>query len=173
MRHMIDKCGTSSMKKYNCTAARYRVDAPELLCIARHKTSRKQPSVAHQYTALLTLPDHNMPPMKADDAYQGYLPCCELHSHDSRPLTVRRYSMKVRRYRLHTQITRSWDCASLLCNLEIGCAISGFWECATLEIAQILRLRRTHIVYRGGRHCCLLIVDMRWFYVGASPHMIC
>ena len=30
-------------------------------------------SVAHQYTALLTLPDRNMPPMEADAAYQGCL----------------------------------------------------------------------------------------------------
>ena len=42
-------------------------------------------AVAHQYTALVTLPDRTMPPMKADTAYQGYLPSCELHS---RSLTV-------------------------------------------------------------------------------------
>ena len=96
VRHMIRKRIPSSMNKYNCTAVRYHVDAQELLCIARHKTSRKQASVAHQYTALLMLPDRNMPP--TDDAYQGPLPSCELHSHDSRSLTVRRYSMKVRRY---------------------------------------------------------------------------
>ena len=77
------------MNKYNCTGIEYHVDAQELLRIARHKTSRK-PSIAHQYTALLTLPDHNM---DADYAYQGCLPSCELHSHDSRPLTVRCYSI--------------------------------------------------------------------------------
>ena len=75
--HMIRKHIPSSMNKYNCTAVRYHVDAQELLRIARHKMSRKQASVALQYTALLTLPDRNMPPM--DDAYQGPLPSCKLH----------------------------------------------------------------------------------------------
>ena len=37
-------------------------------------------SVAHPYKALLTLPDRSMPPMEVDAAYQGCLPCCELHS---------------------------------------------------------------------------------------------
>ena len=32
------------------------------------------------YTALLTLPDRNTPPMEADATYQGCLPFCELHS---------------------------------------------------------------------------------------------
>ena len=60
---MIHKRIPSSIIEYNCTALRYHVNAQELLCIARHKTSRK-PSVAYQYTALhvhvLTLPDRNM-----------------------------------------------------------------------------------------------------------------
>ena len=37
-------------------------------------------SIAHQYTALLTLPDRSRPPIEADTAYQECLPSCELHS---------------------------------------------------------------------------------------------
>ena len=39
-------------------------------------------SVAHQHTALLTLPDRSMPPiaMEADTVYQGCLPSWKLHS---------------------------------------------------------------------------------------------
>ena len=39
--------------------------------------------VAHQYTALLTLPDRNMPPIEADAGYHCCLPSCELHMHGS------------------------------------------------------------------------------------------
>ena len=46
-----------------------------------------KPSVAHPYTVLLTLPDRNVPLIKANAAYQKCLPSCELHSHDSRSLT--------------------------------------------------------------------------------------
>ena len=121
----------SSMNKYNSTALEYHVDAQELLHIARHKTSWK-PSVAHQYTALLTLLDHNM---DADYAYQGCLPSCELHSHDSRPLTVTCYSIKVRRYtcRLRMQIMPSWDCACVLRNLSI-LRMRKFSDCTNVYI---------------------------------------
>ena len=57
----------SSMNKYNCTAVRYHADAQELLRIATHKTSHT-PFIAHQYTALLTLPDWSMSPIEADAA---------------------------------------------------------------------------------------------------------
>ena len=88
MKHMTHKCIPSTMNKYNCTPVRYNVNAQELLHITQHKTSQKN-SVAYQYTALLILPDRNMPPMEADATYQGCLPSCELHMH-SRSLTVRR-----------------------------------------------------------------------------------
>ena len=86
MRHMMHKCIPITMNKYNCTPVRY-VNAQELLLITRHKTSRKL-FVAYQYTALLILPDCNMPPMEADATYQSCLPSCKLHMH-SRSLTVR------------------------------------------------------------------------------------
>ena len=60
----MHKCIPSTMNKYNCTPVRYHVNAQELLHITQHKTSRKL-SVAYQYTALLILPDRNMPPMEA------------------------------------------------------------------------------------------------------------
>ena len=82
---MIHKCIPSNMNKYDCTPVRYHADAQELLRFTRHKTSRK-PSVAHQYIALLTLPDRSMPPMEANAAYQGCLPSCKLNN---RSLTVR------------------------------------------------------------------------------------
>ena len=122
------------MNSYRCIAVRYHVDAQILLCIARHKTSWEQALVAHQYTALLTLPGLDMPPMEANNTFQGCLPSYELHRHDSRSLTVRRHSMKVRRYRLHMQITRSWDCACLLCNFRI-CA-TQFRDCTYCQIAR-------------------------------------
>ena len=59
-----------------------------------------------------------MPPMEVDAAYQGCLPSCELHS---RSLTVGRTG-KVRR--LRTRVTQSPDCAHVLRNLQIACAIS-------------------------------------------------
>ena len=83
----MHKCIPSTMNKYNCTPVRYHVNAQELLHITQYKTSRKL-SVAYQYTALLILPDRNMPPMEADTTYQGCLPSCKLHMH-SRSLTVR------------------------------------------------------------------------------------
>ena len=79
---MIHKPIPSSMNKYNCTADG---DAQNLFRMARHKISRK-PSIAYQHTALFALPNHNMPPMEADAAYQGCLPSCKLHSWS---LTVR------------------------------------------------------------------------------------
>ena len=79
---MIHKCTPSSMNKYYCTAVRYCVDAQELLFITQHKTF-----CTHPYTVLLTLPDRNVPLIKANAAYQKCLPSCELHSHDSRSLT--------------------------------------------------------------------------------------
>ena len=86
-----------------CTAVRYHADAQKLFHIARHKMS--WPSIAHQYTALITL-DRNM---EADAAYQGCLLSCKLHSHNRlHVLTVRRYSINVGRYKLHMQIML-WD----------------------------------------------------------------
>ena len=87
-------------------------------------------SVAHQYTALLTLPDLNMPLMEANAAYQGCLPSSKPHSHDSRSLTVRGCSIKIRRYRLYMQITQSQDCTHVAQSWGWN-TISGFWECAT------------------------------------------
>ena len=52
------------------------------------KIMSRKLSVAHQYIALLTLPDRSMPPMEADTVYEGCLPSCELHS---RLFTVRAY----------------------------------------------------------------------------------
>ena len=95
---MICKRIPRSTNKYKYTA--HHVDAQQLLCIAWLKTS----SIAHQYTPLLTLLDRHILPMEANAAY---LPSCELHSHDSRSLTVKRYSIEVRRYRLRMQILRS------------------------------------------------------------------
>ena len=68
VRHMIRKCTPSSMNKYKCTAVWHHADAQELLRITRHKMSQK-PSVALQYTALLTLPDRNMLLMEAEVTY--------------------------------------------------------------------------------------------------------
>ena len=66
------------MNKYTITAVRYHLAAQELLHIAWHEMSRT-PSVAYQYTALLTLPDRNMLPTEADAPYQG--PSCKLRTH--------------------------------------------------------------------------------------------
>ena len=55
--------------------------------------------------------------MEADTVYQGCLPSCKLHC---RSLTIR---PKFKVCRLHMQITRSQDCAHVLCNLEITCSI--------------------------------------------------
>ena len=64
----------------NFTAARYPVDAQQLLRIARHETSRKL-SVAYQYTRFQIAICRLWKP------YQDCLPSCELHMH-SRSLTV-------------------------------------------------------------------------------------
>ena len=102
VRHMMHKCIPSIMNKYNCTPVRYHVNAQELR-ITRHKTSRKL-FVAYQYTALLILPDCNMPPMEADTTYQGCLPSCKLHMY-SRSLTVRRTSKVESLYIAHLNHT--------------------------------------------------------------------
>ena len=82
-------------------------------------------AIAHQHTALLTLPDHNMPPMEVDTTYQGCPTSCKLHS---RSLTVRCtgacdleiahtcYTVS----RLHTRVTQSPDCTHMLHNLQIA-----------------------------------------------------
>ena len=75
-------------------------------------------SVAHQHTALLALPDRNMPPMEVDAAYQGCLPSCELHS---RSFTVGRtgagtYDLEI----VHSWFMQSQGCTHVLCNLEIA-----------------------------------------------------
>ena len=87
---------------YNLTAVRYHVDAQELLCIALHKHLPLliQHSITH-------FPDHNMLPMEADHAYQGYLPSCEL----DRSLSA--VEEKLRQF-VHL------DCACKLCDLEIA-----------------------------------------------------
>ena len=101
VRHMMHKCIPSIMNKYNCTPVRYHVNAQELLCITQHKTSR---SIAHYYTALLILPDCNMPPMEADTTYQSCLPSCKLHMH-SRSLPVRCTSKVESLYIAHSNHT--------------------------------------------------------------------
>ena len=69
-----------------------------------------------------------------------------LHSH-SRSLTVRHYSMKVR---LRMEITRSWDCTCVLCNLEIGCILSRLEH--NLRILSIIsKLRWTYTMYTSKR----------------------
>ena len=93
-------------------------------------------AVAHQYMTLLTFPDHNMPPMEADTAYQGCLKSCNLHS---RSLAVG-----------HT----GGPCTGA-CNLEIvhTCYVTSRLPAQSqdsenaqrnLEIAQILRLHGTY-----------------------------
>ena len=71
-----------------------------------------KPSVAHPYTVLLTLPDRNVPPIKADTAYQKCLPSCELHSHDSRSLTSSAGII--------ASTFIDTDCACKLCDHEIA-----------------------------------------------------
>ena len=115
MRHMVCKRIPSSMNKYNCTVVRYHVDAKELLVSLGTKCFVNLPLLIN--TQHYPLQDPNMPPMEADATYQGCLPFCELHRHDSRFLTVRRYSIKVR---VHTRCS---DCTNVLCNLWIGCVI--------------------------------------------------
>ena len=66
-------------------------------------------SIAHQYTVLLTIPVHNMPPMELDAAYQACLLSCELHS---RSFAVSRIS------RLRTRVTQSRDSENAQRNLE-------------------------------------------------------
>ena len=81
-------------------AVRYQVDAQALLRITRHKSLENLSLLinAQHYSLFQITICHLL--RHADDAYQGYLPSCKLHSHDSRSLNVRRYSMNVRRYRL-------------------------------------------------------------------------
>ena len=105
--------------------------------IDRQTSNATFSSVAHQYTALLTLPDRNMPPMEADAAYQGCLPSCELHS---RSLTVGRTCVQAKFVdcahaisRLHTCVTQSLDCLRNLGILRMRNTISRlrkFSDCA-------------------------------------------
>jgi len=48
--------------------------------ITQHKNYVSKISVAHQYIALLTLPDCSLQPMETDPAYQGCFQSFELHS---------------------------------------------------------------------------------------------
>ena len=72
-------------------------------------------SVAHQHTALLTLPDHSMSPiaMEADAIHQGCLPFCELHS---RLLAVGRTAIQPQAHailRLRTRGLRNLEIAQM------------------------------------------------------------
>ena len=72
-----------------------------------------------------------------------------LHSH-SKSLTVRHYSMKVR---LRMEITQSWDCTRVLCNLEIGCTLSRLeHNLRILRMCNIIsKMRRTYTMYTSKR----------------------
>ena len=111
VRHMIRKRIPSSMTKYNFIAVRRHVDVQQLLRIARDAMSHKS-SVAHQCTALLTLPDCNLwrqtPLIKAVSI---------LHI---RSLTVRRTG-KVLKFVDCASNSRNLEISSrVLCNLEIA-----------------------------------------------------
>ena len=101
-------------------------------------TVSRKPSIAHQYTALLTLPDHNMLPMKADVTYQGCLPSCEASQENTQTLLGVQAKFKVRS--LRTCVTQSLD---WLCNQMQS------WDSENaqhyLEIVQTLRLHGTSI----------------------------
>ena len=58
----------------------YKLTVANYDCQANFKRNLLLSAVAHQYTALITLPDHSMPPMEADTTYQGCLPSSEIHS---------------------------------------------------------------------------------------------
>ena len=79
--------------------------------------------IAHQHTALLTLPDRSMPPMEADTAYQGCLPVSYTVDHSLFGIQVHA--------RLRTHGLRNLEIVHTSHNPEIACAISGFRECAT------------------------------------------
>ena len=91
----------SSMNKYNCKAIKYA----QLLRIAWHKTSQKC-SVAHQHTALILF----------QIAIWRQAPVIKVVFH---PASYTSWQSGLR-----MQITRSRDCARVLCNLRI-------WKCAT------------------------------------------
>ena len=106
-------------------------------------------AIAHQHTALLTLPDCNMPLIEAADAaYQGCLPSCELHS---RSLIVE-HTGKVCRLRM--QIMQSWDCTRVTQSPDCARVTqSQDWLLMSLDsenaqcylkTVQILRLRGTY-----------------------------
>ena len=73
----------SSRNKYNSTAVNI-MQMPKNYSVSLGTKCLR-------YTALLTLPNHNMPRMEEDT---GCLPSCKHHSHDSRSLTVRCFSIK-------------------------------------------------------------------------------
>ena len=90
-------------------------------------------SIAHQHTALLTLPDRRMPPMEADAAYQGCLPASYTVDHSLLVVQVH-VILRLRNIwftQCDLEIAHMWfmqsrDCAHMSCNPEIARAITGF-----------------------------------------------
>ena len=109
-------------------------------------------SVAHQHTALLTLPDRSMPPiaMEADAVHQGCLLFCELHS---RSLAVGCTAIQLLAHailRLRTRGLRNLGIA------QMCYAILGFRECAT----QSRDLKIAHTWFTQSRDCANVLRNL-------------
>ena len=136
-------------------------------------------AIAHRYTALLTLPNCNMPPMEADSAYQGCPTSCKLHSRSIAVGRIGTCDLEIAHTcytisRLRTRATQSPDCAHVLHNLEIvhTCyAISGFWECATQSQEFSDCAKRIHISPNSVVCCTSHSLSVEKWVVGVQHHL--
>ena len=180
VRHMIDKCRTSSMNRYNCTAVRYHVDAQELRnslllgtisktgfrCSSTQHYSFFQIAICCLWRQMMLIKDVFHPAsytvMTVDHSQSGVTAWkfvdkdCARKSRDLQIVHVC--------YAILRLAVQSWDWN----------AISGSENVQHLRLHEFSDCAEIHkLSAGGGRHCCLLTVDMRLISVGASPHMWC
>ena len=106
-------------------------------------------SVAHQYTALLTLPDRSRPPIEADTAYQECLPSCELHSRSLAVGGRGACNLEI----AHAWFMQSRDCTHVLCNLKIAhvlCNLETAQSRDSVNAQHNLKIARLHETYIKG-----------------------